>query len=111
MLCSKVQTGSPQLESTLASTSGRGHGKADMKRDSTPLRIDTASSRDPKLTIRVLLYHSAESMWIAQGLERSMVAHGPTPEAAMAAIHNVLQLRVNFDCLNKRKPLSQLAKA
>lgn len=73
--------------------------------------LHTATAAHEKFQINVLLYEGAEHVWVAQGLEKNLVAHGPTPAAALANIKTVLQLRVNFDCLHKRDPLGRLQPA
>ncbi len=84
---------------------------ATMSRDPNPIRKTEASHEPSRLSITVLLYETSHRLWVAQGLQKNMVAHGPTPEAALAAIKQVLQIRVNFDALHNRQPLARLRKA
>src|SRR5688572_28429560 len=62
------------------------------------------------LQLHVLIFQKGDN-WIAQVLEKDLVAHGPTAYAALAAVQLVVQTHVNFDTRNRRPPLSSLREA
>ena len=61
--------------------------------------------------LRVVLFRDGEQQWGAQALERDIAAHGPTRDAALAALRMALLAHVTFDRRQQRVPLSWLAPA
>jgi hypothetical protein len=64
-----------------------------------------------QIYLSVLFFQESPGIWIAQGLERDIAAHGPSIEAAKVAFERTVVGYFRLDRMRHREPLSTLKPA